>query len=444
MPNWLRRAGYANPLVSIPVRYKVTAIYQVYFVGAGSLPPDPAALLKSSAASRDDHVSASLIRGMSELWDRYLFHMQVARVEELPFQPPIGILRHTGLGELEERVLGAATHGVVLGCGDLNTPPRLGLWSALALALAVAAQLDGVIFDPDALRILNRKSAIGWFNELALIAASQHIVVPFSTGHGNGLGLMTTRGMEKFGLPDLELRDVPLGLDKLAVMMTAVAQFLVESVLRTAVERKAEIASVVVPAEISIDRALFHRAHGSFAELDADSSPLVHVGLNFDPKERAPDPPMIRLVPPRGESDPGVWLHMALRALMDGTDEVRRLRREEADVMHRAHERAMAELPQVKHRFADGFGAGEVLYVKHGFDTPLGGREFLWMAVSQWSNGRLVGQIVNNPHDVPSLMMGETVTVNEDDLFDWMLALPGGRSEGGYTDEVARQQGRQI
>src|SRR5262249_26886322 len=158
--------------------------------------------------------------------------VRVDPVDKLPFpQPPVSLLRYTGLGELEERVFGAARHAVVIGCGDWNAPPRVGLWSALAMALGSAAHLDGVIFDPDALRIVSRQAALEWFTDRGAIAASQHILVPFSVGHEDGLGWMTTRGLEKFGLPDLELRDVPPNLDRLSVLMNSVAQLLVETTL---------------------------------------------------------------------------------------------------------------------------------------------------------------------------------------------------------------------
>jgi uncharacterized protein YegJ (DUF2314 family) len=110
--------------------------------------------------------------------------------------------------------------------------------------------------------------------------------------------------------------------------------------------------------------------------------------------------------------------------------------------MQRAHERAMAELPDVKQRFADGLAPGEVLFVKHGFEMPSGQIEWMWMVVSEWASGRVVGQLVNTPQDMPSLKAGTTVTVEEDALYDWMIGQSGGRIEGAYTDQVLRQQGQ--
>ena len=62
--------------------------------------------------------------------------------------PPMGLLSHTRLGELEERRLLNATHVVVVTAGDIVRHPRFGLWSAIAGARAAATALDGVILDP--------------------------------------------------------------------------------------------------------------------------------------------------------------------------------------------------------------------------------------------------------------------------------------------------------
>ena len=54
---------------------------------------------------------------------------------------------------------------------------------------------------------------------------------------------------------------------------------------------------------------------------------------------------------------------------------------------------------------------------------------------------RLTVQVANDPHEVEGLRMGMTVLLEEADIFDWMLQLPGDRSEGGYTSKVALEEG---
>ena len=50
-------------------------------------------------------------------------------------------------------------------------------------------------------------------------------------------------------------------------------------------------------------------------------------------------------------------------------------------------------------------------------------------------------QVANDPNEVEGLRMGMTVLLEEADIFDWMLQLPGDRSEGGYTSKVALEEG---
>src|SRR5215471_11328004 len=182
MPGWFKKQRDAESMVSIPVRTELTAIFAVYFVSTDAQLPDAASLGLASSSWREEHLRDPLRQAVAALNDRGMVSLRVVDpIDKLPFpQPPVELLRYTGLGELEERVIGAARQAVVIECGDWNAPPRAGLWSALAMATAVAAHLEGVIFDPDALRIVKGKTAVGWFTERGAIAASQHILVPFS------------------------------------------------------------------------------------------------------------------------------------------------------------------------------------------------------------------------------------------------------------------------
>jgi uncharacterized protein YegJ (DUF2314 family) len=99
-------------------------------------------------------------------------------------------------------------------------------------------------------------------------------------------------------------------------------------------------------------------------------------------------------------------------------------------------------MPYAKKRFADGLRPGELLFVKHGFETQSGSQEYLWLVVTQWPGQHVVGQLANDPQDVPGLKIGQTVTVAEADLFDWMIQLPGDQSEGGYTSQVVIEESR--
>ncbi len=71
-----------------------------------------------------------------------------------------------GLGELEERIVRSATEVVLVTGHDLNIRPRVGMWAALAAALGVSELLQGAVFDPDALRIIDPEKAARWFSPM--------------------------------------------------------------------------------------------------------------------------------------------------------------------------------------------------------------------------------------------------------------------------------------
>src|SRR5207302_4570955 len=174
-----------------------------------------------------------------------------------------------------------STHVVLVLAKDLNMPPRAGLWAVLAAALSIRDRVDGVIFDTEALPIVKPEDAIDWFSPSGEVRVAQHIIVPFSIGE-RGLGWMTTRGLTKFGVPDLELRDLPPNLDKLSLFMNGVAQYLVEATFREVTARKASVDRLELPAEISIDRAQVARAlHAKPDEPPADDL-RVTAAIRFD------------------------------------------------------------------------------------------------------------------------------------------------------------------
>lgn len=117
---------------------------------------------------------------------------------------------------------------IAVRCIDRRGPRRPGLWAALSVASALAELLDGVVVDP-------RRSleAFGARKPLrppadARVRTVDHLCVPSSRGLGRRRWL-TTVGMAHFGLPDLELVDVPEPLAEIgARLLLGVAQHLID------------------------------------------------------------------------------------------------------------------------------------------------------------------------------------------------------------------------
>ncbi len=441
MPNLFGRRNSESSNVTIPLQSTVQPIYVVYFAPTPAGNPTAEDLAKSIDDFVGAHLEAPIRDAAIALRRSALFSVRTMAVDQLP-APPLHLLRYGRMTELDERIIQSATHAVVLRGQDLNVAPCLGLWTTLGAALAVRQLLEGVVFDPEALRIV-KPDALEWFTTRGAIAVAHHIIVPSSIGD-RGLGWVTTRGLGKFGLPDLEVRDVPPNLNApLHLFMDTVAQLLVEAALEAVREKRLGAKEMVMPAETGVDVSTLARAHSETPSGPSREDVSVPIGLRFAPEDRAPEVPMVRLVPPRSfGNDTGVWLSHALDRLVGSEHEVR-MARTRSEAMQRAHERAIAELPALKARFQAGLGLAQVLFVKHGFPTPAGSAEFMWLAVNRWEGTRLVGQLSNEPREIPGLRLGQTVTLPETDIFDWMIQRPDGEYEGGYTNKVALSEGRE-
>lgn len=425
--------------VTIPITGTVGSAYAVFFAPGSDRSPTPDALAEAAARWSDTHLEPPLRDAVGVYRRGGLLSIELRPAADLP-PLPIPVLRHMGLGELEERIVRSATEVVLVTGHDLNVRPRVGMWAALAAALGVSELLQGAVFDPDALRIIDPEKAARWFSPTGEIGVTKHIIVPFSIGD-RGLGWMTTRGLEKFGLPDLELRDVPPNLNQLSVLMNAVGQFLVEETLRKVAESKGKVDQLTIAAEISVDRALVARAGASKPDDAQTASGAAPVALRYDATDSVPGPPMIRIERPSGFSgDTGIWLNHVAGQLLGSEDKVQ-MADTSGQAMTRAHERAVAELPLVKQRFVAGLKPGEVLFIKHGFPTSTGSKEYIWATVNRWEGSALTVQVANDPADVPGLQIGMTVMLDASDVFDWMLQLPGDRTEGGYTTKVVVDEG---
>ena len=114
-------------------------------------------------------------------------------------------------------------------CEDVRGPRRPGLWSALAVAHALAELLGGEVIDA------RHSAAIfgprAWSRPPAdgRVHARDHLRIPSSRGPGRHHRL-STLGMAQFGLPELELDGLSLvATERGAQLMLGVAQHLIDT-----------------------------------------------------------------------------------------------------------------------------------------------------------------------------------------------------------------------
>jgi uncharacterized protein YegJ (DUF2314 family) len=437
-----RPAGPVRPEapLRIPLPQTIPVGMVVYFRPAGGPLPDAKTLEARVVRWVDGHATDPA----RDVLQHYLRHgLLLMKVKEKNARGalPVEMLRRMGAGDEELRRYQEATHEVLVGGGDAPGPPHFGLWCGIAAARAVAAAVSGVILDPALPRLEPIASDHQPIPKDLRIRLRDQIVVPFSVGE-NGLGWITTNGLGKFGLPDLQIRDIPPNLhDNLGWVMNGAARHLLVELAKQSRGRQAarvlrigpEIRLTVQELTGEGEKASFHRYQGARG--------WTRIRLRYEPARQG-ETGFLTLLPPRGfRGSQGVWLNALLTDLF-GSEETLRLVGADSQAMEAAHQRAVRELPGVKRRFQAGLRPGETLLVKYGFPTGDGGHEYMWVAVDTWKGGHLRGNLANDPELRRDLRAGQTIDLAEQDVFDWMIQLPKGGTEGGYTTTVVKQEGR--
>jgi hypothetical protein len=375
------RIPFFQPKADAPIRVPLPELsigFGIYFYLNGRSEPEPDELASMITAWMEAHAAYPLRAAIRECMDQGLLKLDVRDKSFMP-TPPLEFLRYMAPGEEEMQRFQQATPLVLLSLPDQVGPPFIGLWGAVAAARAVAKGLDGVIFDPEVLRLLPIASHTEPLPAEGRVKIPEQIMVPFSVDR-RGLGWMTTKGMRKFGLPELEIRDVPPDLQgALCGVANGIARFLVAEVSRLVESGGAPPRELQLPSEIR--NSLHDLAAG-----EGDGAPEPPEGvrgwtmlrLQYRPGRFGASSFLV-LRPPRSfRGDQGVWLNSL----------------------------------------------------------------FIWIVVNTWTGDSLWGQLANDPQLRRDLRAGQTVELYKTDIFDWILSLPDGSQEGGYTIAVVEREGR--
>jgi hypothetical protein len=344
--------------------------------------------------------------------------------------PPKHVIRSFGMGQEEERRYKDATH-VITVVAEGHYPHTLG---AFAVASGVANAFDGVVVDPHGLpRVLAGTLLKERLSPDGSAAVSKWIVCPFSASD-DGLGWMTTTGMGRFGVPNLEMRHIPTGLDDaLLSVMNAVAQHVLDAVLA---EAPAEIA---LDEEFTITQSDLARAMGR----DTIAAKQTTVRLSFDGVGRNHMEPFIAIGPPMSfKGTLGEWYYAMLDEFLGKPRHPAPLTLAAGDnALERARLRAIAEWPGIRSRFARGLSPSQSLFVKYGFPVS-SGKAFLWVGVSKLDAGRITGTLANDGPPDADLKAGTQIVIDEQELSDWVITEGEQRREGGYSIEVLQARQR--
>ena len=68
----------------------------------------------------------------------------------------------------------------------------------------------------------------------------------------------------------------------------------------------------------------------------------------------------------------------------------------------------------------------------------------MWVEVLQWPGDVIHGLLRNDPHDVPGLKAGMRVTIQQNNVFDYLRRYADGRSEGNETARLITKHRTRI
>lgn len=275
-----------------------------------------------------------------------------------------------------------------------------GMRSALEITHALALATGGVLWDEATREIFSpdewhARRIEPWKEEIPNIS-KQTVIHAYQD---NELARAITLGMEKFGLPDVVVNHFSWSLNKnVGITINLFTQAIAEG------------AEVVKPGEFDLDIKSIKNATVRDPQVEsllANATGVALLALHEGTSEKGD--PANRLVEISFERGTGPDMHsrqeQVLAAAFGWEDEVSRV--EHDDQLEHASQLARTRLPALRAEFQEGLAPGEFILVKAPFDTPTGGREWMWVEITTWQGDRISGLLKNEPRDIPTLHGGQ-------------------------------------
>jgi uncharacterized protein YegJ (DUF2314 family) len=342
--------------------------------------------------------------------------------------PSIEALRYSGHGLSAEQAqaLQQSTSAFVMTFAH----PKAHVWTALhnadTVVEEVARRTGGIVWDeetreafsPDA---WHKRRLASWTEPIPDIS-TQMIIQSYQKDR---FTRAVTLGMAKMGLPDLIVNGFPWSYDEqVGDLMNVFAQLMAEG------------ASMGRTATFQLDLRSLASPQMRGAELKSrkeNALGIAYVSLRGgkweegDPKNR-----LIELTAEKYQgNDVPAKQELLISCLFGTEDSVAEV--DHNDELLEESRKEKAKLPELHKAFGAGLQPGEYIEVKAPFLTIDGGKEWMWVEVTDWHDSKITGTLDNDPASVPGLRAGQIVEVKEEDVFDYIRQHPGQTKEGNTT-----------
>ncbi len=245
-----------------------------------------------------------------------------------------------------------------------------------------------------------------------------------------------SHGMQKFGIPEIEMECIPPELAAPGLsMMIMVAETLIECSLKGSLDFRSEVDIANTPFFFRMELT----PRDDEGHFPLGSLKILPYLTDYDPYSPDTIKHVLKMLISRFRQQ-----HRSLGKLRmsperpangqaSGHPEIKT--REKLLV---AHEQARSELPTFKKSFHERSQSGEDIHaVKVGFPVRGGTYEWMWVSLDAWRGKSIVGHLENTPVLRKDLQKGSRVQVDEGEIFDWVIAHRGDVVRGAFTESKA-------
>lgn len=412
-----------------PIRYQ----FAIYYLPSPQHPPDAAL--------------QSLVDGEFKQWKlkktessephEMTISAQLVKDTNSYAPPSVGSLKYFGRGLSPEQAEAVQKTEAVFILDFLYAEEHVwdGLAAADQLTERLARDTGGLIWDVETRELFTPDV----WHERRIAGAAGKTVVPDISRHttihayqSDQLLRGITLGMKKFGLPDIVVDDFPRGDSRtIGILINLFGQAMAEGVTM----EKSGVFTLDLK-KIGNDAVREPQLNSLMNHATATAELVLRPGKweDGDPRNRLVAIHFDRYDGP----DVQARQEKLLGSFFGWSDTTSRVKPNER--LRAASMKARAQLPKLQADFAAGLPPGETILVKAPFVTTDDGKEYMWVEISTWENGRIKGSLRSEPFHVPSLRAGQMVDVQERDVYDYIRRFPDGRMEGNETGKVIEAQ----
>jgi hypothetical protein len=434
--------GVAEDLI-LPVPDGLSA---AYLVPAPPTGPDPEPRSGADLKERLGALLAARLAGPAGAAAEMMLAAGAVTAEALPSSsmPPLPAWLQNHLGvpaELIRSVEQASELVLIQAAAEPGWPP-MHEWAGRACAAVLAEQTGVPLVDAFTPKVMAADAALRTLpagHEPGGFRLAEWMLV-FSSPASAGLWL-TTSGLGRFGLPELQVRNVPPQMGKAwMTTLTGVASCLLGA-WQTALRDRADGAFARFPALLEVSQDDVARAYGTAAKTGPKTGQSAAVRLSYDPSPEEGVGTFLSVRPPDDyPASAGEFLAGVCAALFGPAEqEVRYLA--PSQEMEQAMRSARETLPAARTRFLAGdLPSHGQLMVKHKISAP-GQVEYPWAYVTSWTDpDKVLGNSAADATLDPGIRAGRPIVVDAGAVIDWAIWIDGqGIVEGGRTNVIARE-----